>query len=296
MHYGQRQLRFTWPILIFLWVALVGVTVLTLWMLHAFQYDAHLMDTAMGSSNPLLIMRAEYSEHHLLDVVGNATLFFVFLALAFGLLVSILVHKLFAILTRLSTVLDGTVVALANAIEVRDENTGRHSEAIGNYAQQLGLAMGLDPEQAHQVRLGAILHDIGKIGIPDAILSKPGRLTTVELDIMRRHPLIGANIMSGLDGLQELVPLILHHQERFDGRGYPDGLQGEEIPLGARIIAVVDAFQAMTADRPYRRALPQEEAIQELIRNAGTQFDPAVVTSFLRLIGFSPSLASLPAS
>lgn len=296
MHYAQRQLRHGWPLLISLWVALAGVTILTLWMFHLFRYDIFLMDAAIRGSNPLLIMKAQTSEHKLLNVVAIVTLFFVFLALAFGVLVSILVRKLFSLLGRLSTVLDGTVVALANAIEARDENTGRHSEEIGYYTQELALAMGLNPEQAHQVRLGAILHDIGKIGIPDAILSKPGRLSPSEQEVMRRHPLIGAEILDGLDGLEGVVPLIRHHQERYDGRGYPDGLQGEAIPLGARIIAVVDAFQAMTTDRPYRRALPQSEAVQELIQNTGSQFDPAVVTSFLRLLGLNPSKASASAS
>lgn len=295
MPYGQRHLRLGWPLIVALWVSLIAIATFTLWMFHRFQNEIHFMDLAMARGSMPLAMAAEAAEHRLFDLVAKATLFFVLLALAFGALVTALLKNLMNLLRRLGTVLDGTVVALANAIEVRDENTGRHSEEIGSYAQELALRLGLGPEEAHLVKLGAVLHDIGKIGIPDSILSKPGRLSPEETRIMRSHPDIGAEIMRGLDGLEALIPLIRHHQERYDGGGYPDGLRGEEIPLGARIIAVVDAYQAMTSDRPYRKARPPEEAVAELVRNSGTQFDPRVVSAFLKLLNVSPPAALPPA-
>jgi len=128
-----------------------------------------------------------------------------------------------------------------------------------------------------------LLHDIGKIGIDGAILNKAGRLTDEEFEIIRRHPDIAANILGSLEFLAEVVPLVRHHHEHFAGGGYPLGLAGTQIPLGARIIPVADAFNAMTSDRPYRASLAREVAIQELIRHSGTQFDPEVVDAFLRV-------------
>jgi len=128
-----------------------------------------------------------------------------------------------------------------------------------------------------------VLHDIGKIGIDGAILNKPGRLTDEEFEIIKGHPEIAANILSSLEFLTEVVPLVRHHHEHYAGGGYPLGIAGEEIPLGARIIAVADAFNAMTSDRPYRASLAHDVAIRELIKHSGTQFDPEVVRAFLRV-------------
>jgi HD-GYP domain-containing protein (c-di-GMP phosphodiesterase class II) len=141
------------------------------------------------------------------------------------------------------------------------------------------------------IRLGSILHDVGKIGIPDAILNKPSKLTDDEYEIIKQHAQIGARIVQSVGALQGVVPIVRHHQERFDGRGYPDGLAGEDVPIGARIIAVVDAYGAMTEDRVYRKALGHEKALNELRRNAGTQFDPQVVTTFIRILKEQPELA-----
>ena len=129
------------------------------------------------------------------------------------------------------------------------------------------------------------MHDIGKIGVPDDILRKPGELTEQEWALMKRHPVIGAEILALVRPLHRVIPIVKHHQERYDGTGYPDGLAGEEIPLGARILAVVDAYSAMTDDRAYRRGLAPEQAFEELKRGAGTQFDPKVVEEFLKLEG-----------
>ena len=138
-------------------------------------------------------------------------------------------------------------------------------------------------EQEELVYL-CLLHDIGKIGIPDHILNKPGKLTPEEFEIMKRHAEIGEKIISPLEALKKLKPLIRHHQEFYNGTGYPDGLHGEAIPLACRILAVVDTFDAMTTDRPYRKALPVEAAIAELHRCSGSQFDPKIVDVFIRIL------------
>jgi HD-GYP domain-containing protein (c-di-GMP phosphodiesterase class II) len=144
--------------------------------------------------------------------------------------------------------------------------------------------MGLSPEEVDVIRHASILHDVGKIGIREKILKKPGLLTEEERREMEYHPFIGTRILQSVKLLEPVMPLVYHHHERYDGTGYPDGLKGEEIPLGSRIIAVADAFESMTSDRPYRKALPLEEALAELRRGAGRQFDPRVVEVFLRLV------------
>jgi putative nucleotidyltransferase with HDIG domain len=176
-----------------------------------------------------------------------------------------------------------TMETLAHLVEAKDADTRRHLDRTSEYG--LALARLIDPGLAANPGLarGFLLHDIGKIGIPDGILTKPGPLSPAEWDRMRTHPLVGAHILSSIRFLREAVEVIRHHHERFDGSGYPDGLAGEEIPLAARIFAVVDAFDAMTSDRPYRRAMPPEEAIEEIVRCSGRHFDPEVVEPFLIL-------------
>lgn len=181
-----------------------------------------------------------------------------------------------------------TALALAKAIDARDTYTGAHSDRIAELAAALAQSLNVDAEDAYALRLGARLHDIGKIGVPDDILRKPGELTEQEWALMKLHPVIGAEILALVRPLHRVIPIVKHHQERYDGTGYPDGLAGEEIPLGARILAVVDAYSAMTDDRAYRRGLGPEEALAELERGAGTQFDPKVVEAFLRLEGHVP--------
>jgi putative two-component system response regulator len=169
------------------------------------------------------------------------------------------------------------VAALANAVEAKDPLTERHCQRLANLAARLGAEAGLDLAELEAVAYGALLHDVGKIGVPESILSKPGPLDDSEWDLMRQHPEIGERICRPLRASQRFAPIVRHHHERWDGRGYPDGLRGEKIPLGARIVGLVDAFDAMTHDRPYRRATTVPNAITELWREAGYQFDRALL-------------------
>ncbi len=186
-----------------------------------------------------------------------------------------------------------TISALAYSIEAKDTYTISHCEKITDRAVAVALAMGMPRQEVENIRLGSILHDVGKIGVPDAILNKPSRLTEEEYEIIKQHAQIGARIVQSVRALHGVVPIVRHHQERYDGKGYPDNLSGEEIPLGARIISVVDAYGAMTEDRVYRKALGHERAVEELQRNAGTQFDPLVVSTFIRSLQDQPTLAEL---
>jgi putative two-component system response regulator len=173
------------------------------------------------------------------------------------------------------------VAALANAVEAKDPNTEQHCQRLANLAARLGAQAGLDGIELEAVAYGALLHDVGKIGVPEAILTKPMALDAGEWDIMRRHPEIGERICEPLASSGTFTPIVRHHHERWDGRGYPDGLRGEAIPLGARIVGLVDAFDAMTHDRPYRRALATPVAVNELWRESGAQFDRALVPLFV---------------
>jgi diguanylate cyclase (GGDEF)-like protein len=177
-----------------------------------------------------------------------------------------------------------TVEALANALEANDEYTSTHARWITDLSLRVGRELGLDERTLKRLELGALLHDIGKIGIPSDVLSKPGRLTAAERKIVQTHPELGERIIAPIDRLQAVRPIVRHCHERWDGRGYPDGVSGEEIPLESRIIFVCDAYHAMTTDRPYRRRLSHREAVRRLAESAGTQFDPAVVEVALRVL------------
>ena len=170
-----------------------------------------------------------------------------------------------------------TVEALANALEANDEYTSTHARWITDLSLRVGRELGLDERRLKCLELGALLHDIGKIGIPSDVLSKPGRLTAAERTIVRTHPELGEKIIAPIDRLQAVRPIVRHCHERWDGRGYPDGVSGEDIPLESRIIFVCDAYHAMTTDRPYRRRLSHREAVRRLADGAGSQFDPHVV-------------------
>ncbi len=176
------------------------------------------------------------------------------------------------------------IAALVNATEARDLYTRGHSERVAHYATLLAREVGISPEEIRTLWLAGLLHDIGKIGVRDAILYKPGPLNEEEYRRVQDHPVLAAQILSPIAGLRKVVPLVLHHHERYDGSGYPDGLAGEEIPLGARILAVVDGFEAMTSKRAYRPAFSPEEALERLEQNGGTQYDPELVRVWVRLV------------
>jgi hypothetical protein len=180
---------------------------------------------------------------------------------------------------RLEEIVDVGVAALVRAVDMRDGSTGRHSESVGELARRVGERLGMSGSQLWLLELGARLHDVGKIGVPDAILNKPGPLDASEWDLMRRHAELGAEMVAKVPGLEPVAPLVRAHHERWDGCGYPDGLIHGAIPLASRVIAACDAFQAMTAERPYRPALEVDQALAELTAGAGTQFDPAVVAA-----------------
>ncbi len=174
-----------------------------------------------------------------------------------------------------------TLEALATALDTRDSETMGHSLRVAAYTAHIAERMGIGDPQLTDIYRGALLHDFGKIGVPDAILRKPGKLTPEEWVEMRKHPEIGYRILHGIQFLESARQIVLSHQERYDGTGYPRGLKGDQIPIGARIFCVADTLDAMTSDRPYRKALPYETARAEIEKYSGTQFDPSVVRVFL---------------
>lgn len=176
------------------------------------------------------------------------------------------------------------IAALAGAIEARDAYTYGHSRQVTRYAVRLAMELGLNEAEIERIRYAGLLHDIGKIGVRDDVLLKAGPLSAAELIQMRQHPQIGVRILEQIRGLRDVLPIIAAHHERVDGNGYPLGLRGDEIPLGARILAVADTFEALTADRAYRAALEPEQALHVLLQGRGTQWDAAVVDTFVRMM------------
>ena len=195
----------------------------------------------------------------------------------------------------LSPVLDSIALTLSTAIEARNLETGEHCRQLGLLSERMAAVLGLDESQQMTIRIGGYLHDIGKIGIADAVLLKPGRLTDAETAEMRRHSEIGAAILEVHDAMADIARIVRNHHERWDGRGYPDRLASTQIPLGARIIAVADAYSAMTSDRVYRAALPVDRAWAELRAHSGTQFDPEIVAVFEQVVDESGHLRPLDA-
>ena len=181
---------------------------------------------------------------------------------------------------QLRKLLYGSVGALVATIEAKDEYTRGHSDRVTSYATQVGKAMGLNADELSTLELAGLLHDVGKIGVPEHILRKPGPLTAEEYAIVKQHPKLGYNIISNIDGAEEIADVVLHHHERWDGVGYPEQLSAEDIPLLARILTLADAFDAMNSVRPYRRALPTETIMNEISQGAGGQFDAAIVAVF----------------
>lgn len=186
--------------------------------------------------------------------------------------------------TELKELFLQTIEGFAFAIDAKDPYTHGHSRRVTEYCGWIAERMGLGESEIEDIRHAAILHDIGKIGLRIESLNKPGKLTPEEMENFRTHPEKGRRILAPIRFLSELVPAIYHHHERYDGKGYPDGIAGERIPLGARILAVADSYDAMTSDRPYRAAMTVHQAVQELLAHAGTQFDPAIVRVFVEVL------------
>ena len=185
---------------------------------------------------------------------------------------------------RLRTESQKTIELLADAVDKRDPYTFQHSLRVGNYADRMARRIGLDLEELENIAFAARIHDLGKIGIPSSILLKNGPLTKEERRVIEQHPSIGARIMSRMSTYERVKSLIEFHHERIDGKGYPTGLSGEQIPVGARIIGVADAYEAMTSDRPYRKALSTDRAIRELEKGRGAQFDSQIIDHFLAVL------------
>jgi HD-GYP domain-containing protein (c-di-GMP phosphodiesterase class II) len=183
----------------------------------------------------------------------------------------------------------GTLHALSTTIDAKDSYTHGHSERVALVSRQLAEAAGLDAQTIERIYLSGLVHDVGKIGVPEAVLTKPGRLTSEEYDLVKKHPEIGAKILEGIRQMKDLIPGVLYHHESWDGSGYPHGLAGRDIPLFGRIIGLADAFDAMSSDRTYRHAMPMHEVLDEIRRCSGRQFDPDLADVFVRL-DFGPFL------
>ncbi|MGZ6728034.1 MAG: HD-GYP domain-containing protein [Gaiellaceae bacterium] len=185
---------------------------------------------------------------------------------------------------------------LSRAIEARDSYTRGHSARVTALAESIALRLGWSEERLALLHVGGPLHDIGKLAVSDEVLSKPGRLDEDELAQIREHPKLGARLLLRVAAFRQALPYVLYHHERWDGTGYPTGRAGEKIPVEARVLAIADAFDAMTSDRPYRRALSHEDALAEVERCSGTQFDPQIVRVFLELFAEAERLPAAAAS
>jgi len=182
----------------------------------------------------------------------------------------------------------GSVQALVAAAETKDPHTRQHSETVSRYSEMLGRRLGLPRSQIEILSIAALLHDVGKIGVPDSILQKPGPLTPAEYDLVKQHPEIALRILEHTGFLADELPLILHHHERYDGKGYPAGLAGTDIPPGARILAVADSLDVMFSDRSYKRGMSREQVREELYRCAGRQWDPDVARAAVDCLDAHP--------
>jgi len=231
--------------------------------------------------------------YDMLNVVGIAVFFLPILATSYSFRTYVnnmkgYVDKLEDMNLTLGEINLGLLETLGAIIDAYDVYTYGHSTQVATYAAAIAEKMNLPADEQARVVKAALIHDLGKVGIMDSIISKPGPLTDEEYNMLKRHPVIGAEIINRMKGLQDLVPLVRHHHERWDGRGYPDGLEKEEIPVGARILALSDALDAMLSDRPYRPTRSMKEVVEEVVRCSGTQFDPQVVEAFFEVKAVKP--------
>lgn len=192
-------------------------------------------------------------------------------------------NDLFLYNEKLNTLFKNTNISIIRAVDARDKYTAGHSKRVVEISLMIGKTLNMDDKSIKKLELAALFHDIGKLGIPESILNKPGSLTKLEYEKIMEHPIIGESIINQIEALEDILPIIRHHHEKFSGDGYPDGLSGENIPFESRIIALADAFDAMTTDRPYRKALSFEAALEEIRQNSSTQFDTSIVNSFFSI-------------
>ncbi len=189
---------------------------------------------------------------------------------------------------RLERARSGALSALSLVLDLKDLKTGRYARQLSGWAMRVAEQMRLDDLELRQHEIASLLYDIGKIGVPDSILLKPGSLTAEEYSVVKKHPEYGWSILRSIPGFERASLLVLHHHERYDGSGYPAGLRADEIPLGSQIVAVVDALEAMLSDRPYRPRVPLAEVLERLAPEAGVQFHPEVLEQFVRIAGWIP--------
>lgn len=206
----------------------------------------------------------------------------------------VILRQNFKVTFELQRQTEEVLLALADTLDNKDQYTSHHTERVSEYATVIARAMALPDKQIELIATAARLHDLGKVGIPDEVLNKPSRLNADETTVMQRHPELGVKVLGHLSMLHDHIPIVRHHHEHYDGSGYPDGLKGEEIPLGARIVLVADAWDAMTSDRVYRKALPRTKAIQVLKDFSGVQFDPLIVGAFLKWLADEESRQPVP--
>jgi response regulator RpfG family c-di-GMP phosphodiesterase len=228
-----------------------------------------------GSPGAVVALRSETGQPYSLSDLQLLTLFAAHASLCFESHRSCM---------RLKSVNDEIVFSLVHAVEAKDTYTRGHSERVSRYAAKLAAHMGLSQAEVDLVRTAGVLHDVGKIGVPDSILNKPGALEPDELPVMRQHPAIARTILGKVESLTQVLPIVYHHHERFDGTGYPDGLRGADIPFLARLVSVVDGFEAMTSDRAYHNARSVDEARAILRKGSGSQWDPDVVRAWFELL------------
>jgi putative nucleotidyltransferase with HDIG domain len=241
--------------------------------LHGVIYADHRLRSEQFSRSKLELL-SKFA-HQVAIALHNATLFENMLQ----------THKQLKIaVEELEQAYDSTLEGWAKALELRDQTTKGHTQRVVSLCERLAEEMGINGEELVNIRRGAILHDIGKMGIPDEVLCKPGTLTEQEMGIMRRHPMLAVDMLSHIKFLHSALEIPLYHHERWDGTGYPFELSGEDIPLAARIFAVVDVWDALTSERSYRNALSPEDALICIQNEAGKHFDPAVVEAFMRMI------------
>lgn len=255
---------------------LVFSSLLLILFLSTFGYEYYLSDKMKH------LLPEQITNFQLIMIISSAII--VALILGGWFSVHILSHNLHKEEFHHKQMFFNTIRALSKTLEANDLYTHGHSERVALLSREIARKRNYSERDILLVYLAGLVHDIGKVGIPSAILHKNDRLTDEEFATIKKHPLLGAQILERIEELAPLIPAVAYHHERFDGRGYPYGLEGEHIPEIARIMAVADAFDAMTSDRPYRKAMPLEKAITILKENSGTQFDPHVIQDFLSII------------